>query len=116
MVTATVSRSDDPDMLSDTKRMLAEARVDAMLAQRSAQGPARRPKGHGGLAVRSEVTCADCIKVGATPEQSFLIHQDPDAPFERQLTDLDDAAMAALGPAPGWQAERRDGRAPMIYR
>ena len=41
---------------------------------------ARRPFGGRGLAVRSEVTCAECIQAGATDEESFLIHSDPSPP------------------------------------
>jgi exonuclease VII large subunit len=42
-----------------------------------------RPFGYAsraGDAVRTEVLCDDCEKCGATPEQSYLIHSNPDAP------------------------------------
>lgn len=59
-----------------------------------------------GVAVRSEVTCADCIKYGATPEQSFLIHQDPDAPIESEFVGLSEQVVAAFGREDQASAER----------
>jgi hypothetical protein len=74
VLSVSAQRSRAPDVLADAKRALADARVDARLAALS-QAPARRPKGPGGHVRRSEpVTCADCIKYGATPEESFVIH------------------------------------------
>lgn len=43
--------------------------------------PAREPRPFapgGGAAVRSDVTCGECIAAGASPEESFLIHADPE--------------------------------------
>lgn len=77
---ASVQRSSRPDLLGPAKQVLAEQRVERMLAERAAHPQqARRPKDRGGVAVRSDqpVTCKDCLKYGATPEQSFLIHSDP---------------------------------------
>jgi hypothetical protein len=74
---------------------------------RQARRPAARPFAGRGLAVRSEVTCAECIKVGATPEQSVLIHQDPDAPIEAQFVDLSEQTLAAFGRQDQAEAERR---------
>ena len=53
------------------------------MAEAQSGRPGPRPfAGRGRGAVRSEpVTCPDCVKYGATPEQSFLIHQDP-SPLE----------------------------------
>jgi hypothetical protein len=76
--------SDDP--LAHANRVGHAAYLQANRAAMAAMGTpqrARRPKGHGGLAARSEVTCEECIKVGATPTESWLIHNDPcpiDAP------------------------------------
>jgi hypothetical protein len=39
----------------------------------------QRPKGGGGSIARSEHFCAECVKQGATPDESFLIHNDPDS-------------------------------------
>ena len=63
----------------------------------------RRPfGGAGGLAVRSEpVTCPDCIAVGATPEQSALIHLDP-TPQQ--------CASPAGGPCTCFEPAGQDGR------
>src|SRR5438094_806752 len=55
-----------------------------LLARRKAEQAERvarrgRPFGRG-AAVRSDggdVPCADCLAMGATPEESFLIHSDP---------------------------------------
>lgn len=62
----------------------------------------RRPfAGRGGVAVRSDqpVTCPDCITIGATPEQSYLIHADPDAPAGVRMpsAELTDADLAEFG-------------------
>jgi len=48
----------------------------AMMAEAQAGTPGPRPfAGRGGVAVRNEdVTCEACIAVGASPEESFLIH------------------------------------------
>jgi hypothetical protein len=55
------------EFVNETRRMLAESR-----AARPERRPFARP---GGVAVRSEqVTCEACAAVGASPEESFLIH------------------------------------------
>ncbi len=58
------------------REVQAEARVEARLARRAASRRARPF----GLAARSgggDVPCQDCLNMGATPEESFLIHNDP---------------------------------------
>jgi len=99
VVQAAASRSATHDLPSEAKRVAAEHRVDQMLAQRSAQGPARRPKGHGGLARRSDqpVRCQHCRDVGASPEESWLLHNDPDSQIETELVDLSEQALVAFG-------------------
>ena len=55
------------------RELQTEARIEARVARRG------RPFGRG-AAVRSDggdVPCADCLAMGATPEESFLIHSDP---------------------------------------
>lgn len=70
----------------------------AKMAAAQAGLPAPRPFGspsRGGVAVRSEVTCSGCLDVGASPEESFLIHQDPEPP--RIPAVIDDAELAEFG-------------------
>jgi hypothetical protein len=63
-----------------------------------------RPFGsRGGAAVRSEVTCEDCIAIGATPEQSWMIHADPDAPAGVALPE---AELAESGGREAGRGER----------
>jgi hypothetical protein len=74
----------------------AERRVDAMLA-RGRSGARARPFARGGRAARSEqVTCDACLAVGATPEESFLIHH----------TDADGNPLAELTTVPPDDSER----------
>jgi hypothetical protein len=80
-VTATAARSAPHDLLGPAKAAHQEF-VSATRAKVAAMGTgapqrtSRRP--FGGEASRSEpVTCKMCLKYGATPEQSFLIHNDP---------------------------------------
>ena len=55
-----------------------QAQLRAEAAAQRAVRSAGRPKGRG-AAVRGEhVDCAKCREAGATPEESFLIHNDPD--------------------------------------
>jgi hypothetical protein len=112
-MTAAVSRSAPPPSsgvegaLSRAQEALREAqaqrRVDAMLARTR---PGRsRPFGPGGLAVRSEqVTCDACLAVGATPEESFMIHH----------TDADGQPLSvpadAPVPVPPDETDRAAGR------
>jgi hypothetical protein len=78
--TAVARRSDTDDLLAPAKAAHAEfaaaTRAAFAAVQAGTPRPARRPFGN---AVRSDqpVTCAMCIKYGATAEQSFLIHADP---------------------------------------
>jgi len=83
---AAIARSQTPsdplEAASARARRALESVVrgdDVLRRARAAQ--ASRPFGGGGSVVRSDVTtCKDCIAVGATAEQSFLIHSDLDAP------------------------------------
>jgi hypothetical protein len=74
----------DPDPLEQATSRAHQAFVEATRARMAAAGTgvrARRPfGGRGVLAVRAdaEVTCRECIKAGATVEESFLIHHEPD--------------------------------------
>ena len=77
-----VSRSAPADPVSATLARAREVHREFARNTRSALSDAalgRRPKG-GGYAVRSDqpVTCPDCIAAGATPDESFLLHNDPD--------------------------------------
>jgi hypothetical protein len=64
-----------------------------------------RPFAGRGVAVRSEVTCRDCIAVGASADESFLLHRDPDGPIESEFVSLSEQVLAAFGGQD--QAERR---------
>ena len=75
------TRAGDPVEAATSRahRAFVEA-TRAALAGQSQPAPRRRPPfaSAGGIAVRSEqVTCAGCIAVGATPDESFLLHSDP---------------------------------------
>jgi hypothetical protein len=77
MTAAAPPPSDDP--MAQANRMAHAAFVEATRAgweavQAGTPQRARRPKGHGGHAVRSEGSCVECEKVGATPEEAFAIH------------------------------------------
>jgi ribonuclease E len=80
---AAVSRAaGSGDLLAPARAAHAEyvraSRAAWQAAQAGAPRRARRPFA-GGAAVRSDqpVTCPHCRQAGATPEESFLIHQDP---------------------------------------
>ncbi len=61
-----------------TRAKWADARQGGTAPRRERR---RGPFASRGDAVRSEeVTCPECIAFGITPEQSYLIHADPDAP------------------------------------
>jgi hypothetical protein len=113
IVTATASRSAPHDLLAGAREALTDHQVRQMAAQRS-QAPGRHPKGHGGLARRSEVTCHECIAAGASPEESWLIHQDPDAQIEAEMVDLSEMTVAAFGRQD--RAERRTYTGSVISR
>jgi hypothetical protein len=90
VLSATAQRSHTPDLLAPAREALTDHQIRQMAAVRS-QAPGRRPFGHGGHARRSEVTCHECLKVGASAEESWLIHNDPcppevpDFPSEAEL-------------------------------
>jgi hypothetical protein len=98
------------DLLAPARRAHREF-VEATRAQMSeaAAGRARPPFARGGgVAVRSEeVTCKECIAVGASPEQSYLIHADPDAPASVRLPLTEDAQPVSVPPD---DSERSAGR------
>jgi hypothetical protein len=73
---ASVRRSDTADLLLPAKQALTDAQVRRMAAVRS-QAPGRRPKGHGGVAVRSHLECVYCQQENVDPETSALLHLDP---------------------------------------
>jgi hypothetical protein len=83
-------------------QLFVEATRAKMAAARDG-GPVVRPFGsasRAAAAVRAEtVTCHDCIDVGATPEQSYLIHVDPDAPASVRLpvAEVTEADLAEFG-------------------
>jgi len=74
----------------------AQQRVERLLSRSS---PGRRPKG--GFAVRGdggEVTCQDCLNMGATEAESFAIHH-PELlpPMGTEVTVPDDSERSARG-------------------
>lgn len=97
------------------------AATRAMLADAQAgRRPAPRPfAGRGGVAVRSDqpVTCPDCVKCGATPEQSYMIHADPDAPAGVRLpvAELTEADLAEFGRQAGTPYRPAAGQASRSY-
>ena len=109
--TAVARRSSaEGDLLAGAKAAHREfaaatrAAITAMEAGTPRQ--ARRPFGN---AVRSDqpVTCRECIKVGASPAESFLLHRDPDAAIGEDLIDLGEMTVAAWGRQDQADAERR---------
>jgi hypothetical protein len=81
-VTEQVQRSADVDPAAAAVQRAREVhREFARNTRQALSGVAtgRRPKGRGSAVVRSDqpVSCQDCIDVGATPEESFLLHSDP---------------------------------------
>jgi hypothetical protein len=107
------ARRSSPDLLQGAREVLTDYQIRQMAAQRS-QAPGRHPKGRGGRAVRSEVTCRECIAAGATAEESWLIHQDPDAAIETEMVGLSEMVVAAWGRPD--QAERRTSAGSVISR
>jgi hypothetical protein len=70
----------EPDAVEAASRHARDVLKDI---RQAAAGKSPAPSGprpfasRGGAAVRSEVTCEECIKVGASPDESFIIHSDP---------------------------------------
>ena len=60
------------------------------------------------------MTCHECIAVGASAEESWLIHQDPDAAIETEMVGLSEMTVAAWGRKE--QAERRTSAGSVISR
>jgi hypothetical protein len=75
------STSDDPMEQARRRAHQAFAEITrAKVAVRVAGVPQQAPRpfaGRGSVTRSEPVTCKLCIKYGATPEQSFLIHADP---------------------------------------
>lgn len=99
---AVARRSDTGDLLAPAKaahqQFAAATRAAFEAVQAGTPRRAPRPFAGPGSATRSEhVECAGCRKVGFSAAESFLVHQDPDAPFEEELLDLSEAAAAAFG-------------------
>lgn len=88
------SRSAHAVFVEVTRQRMADAEAGRGQAPRPFTGPGR-------VAVRSDqpVTCPDCVKFGATAEQSYMIHADPDAPAGVRLptAELTDADLAGFG-------------------
>jgi hypothetical protein len=81
-IMATARRtSGDPMEQASRRAHQAFAEVTrAKIAARAAGAPQQAPRpfaGRGSVTRSQPVTCKLCIKYGATPEQSFLIHADP---------------------------------------
>jgi hypothetical protein len=99
--TAVAQRSDTNDLIGPAKAMLAghQEFVSATRAAVAAlgSGAPRQRRPFGGVARRSEVTCHECIKAGASPEESFLLHADPDAATESEMVGLSEMTVAAWG-------------------
>ena len=74
-----VQQSDGADLLAGPRKILAEERVERMLARAAAQPVSRsRPFARrGGDAGPGEPTCPECIAAGASAEESWMIHNDP---------------------------------------
>jgi hypothetical protein len=70
------ARRSSPDLLQGARETLTDHQLRQMAAQRS-QAPGRRPKGHGGLAARSE-SCQWCIDQNVSDHDSYLLHSDPE--------------------------------------
>ncbi len=78
----------------------------ARMAEAQAGRPGPRPfAGRGGLAVRTEVRCPDCLAVGATPDESFLLHSDGEL-----LPLAGDAELAEYGRLAGIPYRPADGQ------
>jgi hypothetical protein len=92
-----------------TRQRMAEAQA----------GTARREPRPFAYASRSgvpgEVTCADCVKYGATAEQSYMIHADPDAPAGVRLpvAELTEADLAEFGRQAGIPYRSRTHKVPV---
>ena len=79
----------------------------AAIAAMAAGTPRRARRPFGGVVRRSEVTCHECQAAGANPEESWLIHHDPDAAIGQDLIDLGEMTVAAFGRQDPADAERR---------
>jgi hypothetical protein len=77
IVTATASRSAGDDLLAPAKKVLAEQRVERMLAERSARAPRRERRPFGGVVSRSHLECVYCLRENVDPETSALLHLGP---------------------------------------
>lgn len=70
----------------------------------------RREAVRAGMSPGAEVTCAGCLEVGASPEESWLIHQDPDQ-HPDLLAEMDPVEHSARSYS-AWPSQS----VPMIYR
>jgi hypothetical protein len=77
VLAVSAQRSQTPDMLQDAKRVLAEQRVERMLAERSAGAPRRERRPFGGEVSRSHLECVHCLRENVDAETSALLHHDP---------------------------------------
>lgn len=91
-----------PDMYEQAGRTAHQAFAEAtrarMDAAQSGRPAPRAPRPFGSVsrgAAAEQLMCARCVEVGATPEQSYLIHQDPDAPAVVELAEAEAELAAA---------------------
>jgi len=91
------ARRSSPDLLQGAREALTDVQLRQMAVARS--GRERPPFAHGGHAARSEpVTCSECIKLGATPEESFVLHSVLGRPLEAdEVPDQDKAERRGYG-------------------
>jgi hypothetical protein len=99
------------DPLEQAQRAAHRAYISATRARMSDAALGRAPKGRrpfAGVAVRAEgVVCEHCVTMGATPEESFLIHH----------TDANGNLVAAAAePEPAEEHRSFGASTPMIYR
>jgi hypothetical protein len=103
----------------------AEATRAAVAAAESGlTRPERRPFASGLVAVRNEpVTCPECIACDATPEESWLIHNDPQpmpvpadwAPVDAEAGRSGEVNVYQMPPE-GWEAVRAHDRVDGVAR
>ena len=95
---------------SETDAQLDRAReLSGELARyRRRRSSGKREVVRGGLGPADEVDCYGCQQVGASPEQSLLLHQDPDA-HPGLAREMDP-------PREERRSSGRNYRTPMIYR
>jgi hypothetical protein len=100
-ITGLAQRSAPPDMLAPAREALKAHREYVQASRAAWQAvqsgtPGRPPFARGGVAVRSEeeVTCPECIAMGADPQESFWIHHS-DADGNPLSVPNDDADRAA---------------------